>query len=98
MERLTKRINGKLTVTKRFPSTSDLVDVLTSRLELYEDAAEEQAKNLGQDNQSTLVVVEDGIAPYCPNCGSGEYMTNADEKQNEYCGQCGTKLDWSEVK
>lgn len=34
------------------------------------------------------------IAPHCPNCGSGEYMTNEDGNQNQYCGQCGTHLDW----
>ena len=43
------------------------------------------------------VVNEQGIAPYCPVCGSGEYMHNPDENENEYCGQCGCKLDWEDV-
>lgn len=25
----------------------------------------------------------------CPNCGSGEYLHNADENENAFCGQCG---------
>lgn len=34
------------------------------------------------------------LAPFCPICGSGEYMTNEDGNENSYCGQCGTPLDW----
>lgn len=36
----------------------------------------------------------EGIAPYCPNCRSGEYLYNEDGNANNYCGQCGCKLDW----
>lgn len=32
----------------------------------------------------------------CPRCGSGEYLHNEDGNQNEYCGQCGQKLEWGE--
>ncbi len=32
----------------------------------------------------------------CPYCGSGEYLHNPDENENQYCGQCGQKIDWSE--
>lgn len=38
------------------------------------------------------------IAPYCPQCGSGEYLTNEDGNQNEYCGQCGIHLDWEHAE
>lgn len=35
----------------------------------------------------------------CPRCGSGEYLHNADENENDYCGQCGQKIEWpQEVK
>ena len=34
------------------------------------------------------------IVPHCQVCGSGEYMTNKDGNRNDYCGQCGTALDW----
>ena len=44
------------------------------------------------------VLEEEGLAPYCPNCGSGEYLHNEDRNGNDYCGQCGTKLDWSDVE
>lgn len=37
---------------------------------------------------------EEGFAPYCPVCGSGEYMYNEDGNENSYCGQCGTNLNW----
>ena len=32
----------------------------------------------------------------CSNCGSGEYLTNWDGNRNDYCGQCGQKIDWRE--
>ncbi len=35
-----------------------------------------------------------GTAPYCPRCGSGEYLHNEDGNRNDYCGQCGCALDW----
>lgn len=34
----------------------------------------------------------------CPRCGSGEYLHNEDGNQNDYCGQCGQKLEWGEEK
>lgn len=34
----------------------------------------------------------------CPRCGSGEYLHNEDGNQNEFCGQCGQKLEWGEEK
>jgi len=48
-------------------------------------------------NRFGEVVIEDGLAPYCPECGSGEWMKNEDEGLNNYCGQCGTKLDWGRL-
>ena len=30
----------------------------------------------------------------CPHCGSGEYLHNADENENAYCGQCGQAIGW----
>lgn len=38
-----------------------------------------------------------GIAPYCPRCGSGEYLHNEDGNKNDFCGQCGCALDWSQM-
>lgn len=38
-----------------------------------------------------------GIAPYCPRCGSGEYLHNEDGNENNFCGQCGAPLDWSQM-
>ena len=32
----------------------------------------------------------------CHYCGSGEYLHNADENRNLYCGQCGQRIDWSD--
>lgn len=34
----------------------------------------------------------------CWNCGSGEYLYNEDGNRNDYCGQCGQKIDWGEEK
>lgn len=36
----------------------------------------------------------DNLAPMCPRCGSAEYLHNEDGNRNDYCGQCGTPLDW----
>ena len=41
MERLTERINGKLTLKKQFSTIQDTLDIITSRLELYEDLEEQ---------------------------------------------------------
>ena len=38
---------------------------------------------------------EDGIVA-CQNCGSGEYLYNEDGNRNNYCVQCGTRIDWPE--
>lgn len=32
---------------------------------------------------------------YCQKCGSGEYLENEDGNRNEYCGQCGQRIDWA---
>lgn len=34
----------------------------------------------------------------CWNCGRGEYLYNEDGNRNDYCGQCGQKIDWGEEK
>lgn len=39
----------------------------------------------------------EGIAQYCPRCRSGEYLHNEDGNENNYCGQCGCPLDWSQM-
>ena len=38
-----------------------------------------------------------GVASYCPSCGSGEYLHNEDGNENDFCGQCGAPLDWSQM-
>lgn len=43
------------------------------------------------------VIEGQSVAPYCPRCGSGEYMTNEDGSQNAFCGQCGQALNWEEI-
>lgn len=40
------------------------------------------------------VYYEEDLCPRCPMCGSGEYLHNEDGNENDYCGQCGTQLDW----
>lgn len=37
----------------------------------------------------------DGNVLACPNCGSGKYLYNEDGNENEYCGLCGQRIDWS---
>lgn len=38
-----------------------------------------------------------GVDPYCPACRSGEYLHNEDGNENNFCGQCGCPLDWSQM-
>lgn len=38
---------------------------------------------------------EDGIIA-CQCCGSGEYLYNEDGSHNNFCGQCGARIDWPE--
>lgn len=33
------------------------------------------------------------LACWC--CGSGEYLYNEDGNRNDFCGQCGQRIDWS---
>ena len=40
----------------------------------------------------------DNLAPFCPVCGSAEYMENTDGNENNYCGKCGTLLDWENME
>lgn len=40
----------------------------------------------------------DNLAPFCPVCGSAEYMENPDGNENSYCGKCGTLLDWENME
>lgn len=43
------------------------------------------------------VLYANNIAPHCPVCHSGEYMYNEDGNKNNFCGQCGTPLDWENM-
>ena len=38
---------------------------------------------------------EDGIVA-CQNCGIGEYLYNENGNLNNFCGQCGARIDWPE--
>ena len=48
----------------------------------------QEERNPFPDNDTSILA--------CPSCGSGEYLHNADENRNMYCGQCGQRIDWSE--
>lgn len=43
-------------------------------------------------------VFEDETCSRCESCGSGEWLANQDENENNYCGQCGIKLEWPAVE
>lgn len=40
---------------------------------------------------------EEGIIA-CQCCDSGEYLYNEDGNCNSYCGNCGARIDWPEIK
>ena len=39
-------------------------------------------------------IEEQGISPRCPYCESANYLTNEDEEDNKFCGNCGQAIDW----
>ena len=52
----------------------------------------------------TLTPPNEPLTPYpdgdmsiiaCPRCGSGEYLHNEDGNEQNFCGQCGQRIDWS---
>ena len=45
-------------------------------------------------NEALTPYIDDNILA-CPQCGSGEYLNNEDGAENNYCGQCGQRIDWS---
>ena len=51
-------------------------------------------KNLKPLKETIKVMHGQSAAPYCPICKSGEYLHNEDGDRNNYCGQCGNRLDW----
>lgn len=42
------------------------------------------------------VIYIKGYEPYCPCCGSPGFMRNDHGLANNFCGQCGTPLDWKD--
>ena len=48
--------------------------------------------------EKQAVCYGEGIAPYCPRCGSGEYLHNEDGNENNFCGQCGCTVEVEEWK
>lgn len=40
------------------------------------------------------VIISQSTSPRCPRCNSCEWLTNPDEENNNYCGQCGQPIDW----
>ena len=93
MERLTKRIDGKLVLKKKFPSLNDTIDILASRLELYEDTglSPEQVQEVkGKQVPKPLKYSADRYSyGHCPICGRLYW-----EKSHvmPYCDMCGQKL------
>ena len=54
----------------------------------------------------TLTPPNEPLTPYpdgdmsiiaCPRCGSGEYLHNEDGNEQNFCGQCGQRIDWSRL-
>lgn len=55
-------------------------------------------------SRPTLTPQNEPLTPYpdgdmsiiaCPRCGSGEYLHNEDGNEQNFCGQCGQRIDWS---
>lgn len=77
----------KYTVEEKRETISDYLNYLVER------------KDRLEENLTRKYPVRYGnhIAPYCPVCRSSEYLHNEDSNENDYCGQCGTKLDWDNM-
>lgn len=55
-------------------------------------------QNWSKNMDKLPVKFAENIIPFCHVCGSGEYMNNEDGNKNDYCGQCGTALDWENME
>lgn len=99
-ERLTERINGKLRLKKKFPSLNDTIDILASRLELYEDTglSPEQVQEL-KEKQIPKPPEHEYIPQYkyasptaiCPICKG---IVESPLMNDDYCRDCGQAIDW----
>lgn len=67
--------------------TQKIIDGRIAAFDMAISALEKQVekKPYPDDDNSILA---------CPYCGSGEYLHNPDGNENQYCGQCGQKIDW----
>lgn len=52
------------------------------------------AERDGKENPGSPYPDGDKSVLACPRCGSGEFLHNADEAENAYCGQCGQAIEW----
>lgn len=75
-----------------------MVDSATAITDLLARAvAAESALEREKSYDTTLPPFDDddpGVL-YCQKCGSREYLENEDGNRNEYCGQCGQRIDWA---
>lgn len=79
-------------------SREDLRKATTAITELLAraDAAEAALKReKSYDTPLPPFDEDDPDVLYCQKCGSGEYLENEDGNRNNYCGQCGQRIDWA---
>lgn len=63
----------------------------------WEDQGAQDTQEGQGDKFNTPMPPFDGDDPgvlYCQRCGSREYLENEDRNRNNYCGQCGQRIDW----
>ena len=83
MDRLTYRDgNGEAWYADTVKTPADILH----RLCFLEDMLDKPGESQFPDGDTGIVC--------CPRCGSGEYLHNEDGNENEYCGQCGQRIDW----
>lgn len=80
----------KYTAEEKRETVSDYLTYIVERKDKLEDYLHRLTSKRG-------VMYSETSAPFCPVCKSGEYMYNEDGNENDYCGQCGTKLDWDNM-
>lgn len=89
-----------------------VIDVNTERaMEILDPAHREHYESLDPVNEAcrmgrdalALRIVRNVFPDFdktimaCPNCGSGEFLHNADFNRNKFCGQCGQAITFKEV-
>ena len=92
VEALAKLIYGEAGIVPSTTEQAAVVWCVLNRVDISDNAERHDADALNIP-ASPYPDGDKGVMAR-PNCGSGEYLHNADENENAFCGQCGQAIKW----